>query len=239
MQRFLPLLAGLLLGFQAWAQCGDTTHTTLTADSWASCQPAPNPNSARGTSHWIRYDFGHVYSLRQLFGWNANESGETDRGFRGVTIDYSLDGQQWRELGSFEFPEATGYNSYSGFAGPDFGGVQARYVLLTAQSNWGDPQCYGLGELRFGLDGVTANDLEAQPSELLLYPNPVTTELRIDWGNLRPQQLRIVDLQGRIVQQHEDKIPNKLDVATLPTGIYFLSLQDEAGDYHSRGFMKE
>lgn len=155
MPRLFLLIAGLLLSLQSWAQCGDTTHTTLTADSWASCQPSQNPNGARGNSHWIRYDFGQVYTLRQLFVWNANASGETDRGFRQVSIDYSLDGQQWVELGSYEFPEASGYNSYTGFAGPDFGGLQARHVLLTAQSNWGDPQCYGLGELRFGLDGVT------------------------------------------------------------------------------------
>ncbi|GAB4424912.1 MAG: hypothetical protein OHK0039_42380 [Bacteroidia bacterium] len=233
------ILACLLVLGSAYGQCGDTTHTAAPDDTWTSCQTAPNPHATRGSGHWIMYDLGHVYTLQGSHVWNANATGETDKGFRDVLVDYSLDGTQWTELGSFTFARASGYDSYTGSAGPDFGGRQARYVLLTAQSNWGHAQCYGLAEVRFGLSAVTAIDLEAQASQLEVYPNPATDWLSVDWGDLRPQVLRLVSIEGRILQQYDGLVPQRIAVSALPAGIYFLSIQDQAGQYHSRGFIKQ
>jgi len=52
-----------------------------------------------------------------------------------------------------------------GFDGPDFGGVCARYVILTANSNFGGDM-YGLAEVQFNLDTSSDND---PPT-----PNPMT-----------------------------------------------------------------
>lgn len=223
------------------AQCGDTTHTSLASDTWVSCQAATSPNSARGSGHWIKYDFGFIYTLQGMHVWNANELGETDRGFREVIIDYSLDGQSWTELGSYEWSEGSGYNSYVGETGPDFDQVQARYVLITAQSNWGDPSCYGLSEVKFTLDQITNTQLTqsqlGQP--LQVFPNPAQDQLNLDLQDLRIQQLRVVDLRGRVMQEFLGDVPLQLDLSELPRGMYFLSAQDEQGQYHSTGFVKE
>jgi hypothetical protein len=85
--------------------------------------------------------------------WNDNENywqNETDRGLNSVTIDYSDDGTNWTELGTYSWPQAPGASTYTGFDGPDFGGVCARYVLVTVNSNYGDAH-YGLSEVRFNL----------------------------------------------------------------------------------------
>ena len=235
---FSLLLIGLLGRPGLQAQCGDTTHTTLATDGWASCQAAPSPHPARGSGHWIQYDFGYVYTLTHSHIWNANATGETDQGFRDIVVDYSLDGDQWAELGTYELPQASGYMSESGHPGPDFGGIAARYVLITALSNWGDPQCYGLAEVRFGLEAVTALD-PVYENPLSVFPNPATDYIEVDFGPVRPQTLRVVNLEGRILQQYTGpNIPTRLDIRALPAGLFFLSVQGQDGRFHSRSFVK-
>jgi hypothetical protein len=235
---FLLLLAlGTLTAAQA--QCGDTTHSATATDSWVSCQPSPNPHGLRGSSHWIQYDFGYLYTLTSSHVWNANLSSHTDRGLREVVIDYSLDGQQWTELGTYEWAEASGYQSYQGEPGPDFGEITARYVLITALNNHGAPGCYGLSEIRFDLNGVTSAQVVAEQGPLGLFPNPTSGSLRVSLADLRPTSLRVVDLQGRIMQAFEGTIPSELDVSALPAGLYFVSVQGADGSYYSGGFVRE
>lgn len=238
--KYCILFPLLLAAPLAWGQCGDTTHTTEAFDTWVSCQATASPHPDRGTGHWIKYDLGYVYNLAGLYVWNANQSGETDRGFRQVVIDYSLDGQSWTELGRYEWSEATGYQSYVGEEAAAFDDpIQARYVLITGESNWGDPSCYGLAEVKFTLDQVTRAQLVEQPSRLGLYPNPTTGLLNLELGDLHPVNLRVVDLKGRIMQEYDQDVPRQIDLSDLPKGLYFVSLRDAQGRYVSGGVVKE
>ena len=237
--KYLLLLPLLLSALWGQAQCGDSTHSAAVSDTWVSCQASPSPNPDRGSGHWIAYDFGHVYTLTTSHVWNANLSSDTDKGFREVVIDYSLDGETWTELGTYAWAEASGYQSYQGEPGPDFGQVAARHVLITALSNHGDPSCYGLSEMRFDLEAVTSAQVVAPNGPLGLYPNPTQGTLHVALEDLRPVHLRIVDLQGRVVQAYEQAIPATLDVSALPPGLYFVTIQDAQGRYHSGGFVRE
>jgi hypothetical protein len=133
-------------------------HGTYWEDGWVSdidagSPPAASPNPARGTSQWIHYDLGYQYPLAVMHVWNTNENywqDETDRGLNSITIDYSDDGTNWTELGTYSWPQAPGVDTYTGFDGPDFGGTCARYVLITINSNHGDPD-YGLSEVQLNL----------------------------------------------------------------------------------------
>ncbi len=122
---------------------------------WNNALQAPsasaNPNSARGTSFWVQYDLGHLYKLGAMQVWNHNEPGFTARGFNSVSIDYSQDGTNWTALGNFTFPQASGASGYTGFTGPDFGGICARYVIITSNTNYGDGFSHSLGEVQFNL----------------------------------------------------------------------------------------
>ena len=156
------------LDFTPTEACDITDKMDNTAvDAWESCTPSANPNTSRGISHWIQYDFGQVYLLNESHIWNYNAEGATGKGFKDVVIDYSTDGTTWTQLGGiFEWNEATGLVGYEGFDGPDFNGITARYVLITALNNWDNGLCHGLSKITFDatdclMMGQTCDDGDA------------------------------------------------------------------------------
>jgi hypothetical protein len=140
----------LLLSTGLQSQCFEA-DASIWQNTWASCSTSLNPKSAYGRTHWIQYDLGSVRKLSKSWVWNTNDPAELDRGFQEVHIDYSVDGAEWTYWGAMEFPRAEGEAVYGGFPGPDLVGLEARYVLLTASSNHGDPSCAGLAEVKFNL----------------------------------------------------------------------------------------
>jgi len=113
---------------------------------WLSSMAGPQPT-------WIEFQLDGVYKLHQMWVWNSNTSLEAvlGFGFKDVTIEYSVNGTDYTTLGTtHEFARAPGAADYAYNTTIDFGGVAAKYVKLTATSNWGGtvPQ-YGLSEVRF------------------------------------------------------------------------------------------
>ena len=139
--------------YQAFDSCDPTNNlSTLKEAAWVSCTNSlnPNPNTARASSaHWIKYDFTDRYKFSTSRVWNYNVENETDKGFKTVTIDYSTDGTTWQALGNtYSWPKAQGLPDYSGFAGPNFNDIKARFILISAIENWG-AGCSGLGKVAF------------------------------------------------------------------------------------------
>jgi hypothetical protein len=85
--------------------------------------------------------------------WNYNGAGlNVAYGLNNVTIEYSTDGITYATLGTtHEFLIAPGADDYAHNTTVDFGGVVAKYVKITAKSNWsnGITDQYGLSEVRF------------------------------------------------------------------------------------------
>jgi len=127
----------------------------------------------KGANAELSFDLGAVYKLDEMWIWNFNCPdnyrvlwwvGGTACGMRDVTIEYSMDGNQWTRLETDGYPfrlaKATGEmwmpagNLDDGKNSPiRFHGVKARYVRLTANpavgaGNWGGPR-FGLSEVRF------------------------------------------------------------------------------------------
>ena len=125
-------------------------------DMWLSCQGSASPNPARGQSVWIQYDLGQIYLLTETQVWNYNALSNTGRGFKDVAVDFSTDGVNWTELGTFMWEEASGDTDYEGFPGPDFGNIPVRYVLVTSLSNWGDTGCSGFSKIVFNYSGCAS-----------------------------------------------------------------------------------
>ena len=102
---------------------------------------------------WIEYDLGKVYRLHEMWVWNFNESLESviGLGLKDVTIEYSVDGVDFQTLGTtYEFAQAPGSPNYAHNTTIDMSGIEARYIRLTANSNWGGILAqYGLSEVRF------------------------------------------------------------------------------------------
>ncbi|MHC4500652.1 MAG: discoidin domain-containing protein, partial [Planctomycetota bacterium] len=113
---------------------------------WLSDIAGPQPS-------WIQFEFDGVYKLHELWVWNSNDSLEPmiGFGFKDVTVEYSANGTDYTTLGTtHEFARAPGAPDYAHDTTIDMGGVPAKYVRLTANSNWGGilPQ-FGLSEVRF------------------------------------------------------------------------------------------
>jgi hypothetical protein len=128
-------------------------HSIDLAQMWMSSNTKP---------HWIRYEFDKVYKLDELWVWNANQIVEAFVGFgaKDVTIEYSADGQTWATLeGPHEFARATAEATYTANTLVDFGGVEAKFVKLTINSNWGGvAQQVSLSEVRFFYVPVQARE---------------------------------------------------------------------------------
>ena len=92
MKNIFLLVLTFLLVNTAQAQCNESTHSNNPSDNWESCSSKVNPNSARENSHWIQYDLGYIYPITSSYIWNYNVFEQTDKGFKDVVIDYSIDG---------------------------------------------------------------------------------------------------------------------------------------------------
>jgi len=101
---------------------------------------------------WIEYQFDRIYKLHQMWVWNYNVELENIVGFglNDVMIEYSTDGSNWTQLaGVPQFAGAPGTDGYAHDTTIDFAGVLAKSVKLTANSNHGPFDQYGLSEVRF------------------------------------------------------------------------------------------
>ncbi len=129
-------------------------HSTESTDMWLSSN---EPNGA-----WIEYDLDKVYKLHGMLVWNYNGEGlNTIYGLRDVIIEHSTDGTSWTPLSDVpEFPKAPGTDDYYGPSIVNIGNVIARYVKITATSNWigGMFNQYGLSEVRFMAIPVSARE---------------------------------------------------------------------------------
>lgn len=122
-------------------------HSNNAIDSWLSCQTQTSPYIIRPNSHWILYDLNELHQIFDTKIWNYNVQGETGKGFKQATIDFSADGINWVQRSNSEWPQADGTIEYDGFFGPDFGGQPARYILITGLTNWNNDNCAGFSEM--------------------------------------------------------------------------------------------
>ncbi len=120
-------------------------HSTQSMDMWLGTPPAGEPVT-------ITYEFPRVYKMDEMLVWNSNTGFEAflGYGFKDVTVEISVDGEAWTVLADVEFAQAPGTEAYAANTVVDMMGVAAKYVKLTANSNWGGafPDA-GLSEVRF------------------------------------------------------------------------------------------
>ena len=238
MKYLLVFISIIFLTRLGLAQCYPDRHNTSWYDGWVSCETAENPNSIRGESHWILYNFGHAYALEKMQIWNTNDPQHLDRGMRNIVVDYSEDGATWNELGAFEIPQGAGTSTYEGVEGLDFSGAKAQYVLITALDNYGS-DCYGLSEVRFATndeklaDETTPVDSENFCVAVNVFPNPFVNDptVAIQSNCSRELSYEVTDAMGRVLKVNDTSIGELTSNATLGTqewtpGIYFLNVRN-------------
>jgi len=193
---------------------------------------ADNPVGLVGTGPWVFFEFDQPYYLSMMWLWNYNydatvDPGDgdpvyivTDWGLKNTRIHYGVDdglgGIVWKKLGDHEFARATGLNSYahddysnspSGTNEVDFGGVQAQYVCITAETfanggNWGGKRWggapYGASEVRFYKSPEPRIKTVETDNSTLVEENGITDSFTIElaWQPDHPVTVRLGDLNG-------------------------------------------
>ncbi len=120
----------------------DGTHSTDDQDMWLGTPVDDEPV-------WIQYDFDLTYRLDAMHLWNFNGTWEAALGFslKDITVEYTIDGANWTNLGDFELAQGTGKIAYAGQS-ISLGGIAAKAVRITVISNYGGGS-FGLSEVRF------------------------------------------------------------------------------------------
>jgi|GEM_PF-1818496 len=77
-----------------------------------------------------------------------------------------------------------------------------------------------------------------QADNLKIYPNPVKDYLRFTIYDLRINKIEILDLAGKTIVNLKSSIVNQINVANLPSGVYFLKIQTDNGVV-TKKFVKE
>jgi len=182
------------------------------------------------------YDFGKKIEMKAMHIWNSNIPDYLDYGMKSVAIDYSDDGNDWHELGTYQFDKASGKNIYEGFDLESFDSFKTRYLLLTGLSNYGGA-CYGLSEVRFDLDSTAYGIHENNNTGCFaatIYPNPFReqTTLNISVECSEKTSWSVTDSYGRIIVSETD-IPTPtsknitIDASRWSAGIYYLTIRQE------------
>jgi len=144
-------------------------HSTESTSMWLSEDGGAQPT-------WIRYDFDRIYKLHQMWVWNYNVELESVVGFglNDVTIEYSTDGSNWTPLeGAAPFAQAPGTGDCAHNTTIDFAGALAKSVRLTANSNHGPFDQYGLSEVRFLYVPGWAREPDPQDGATGIHPDVV------------------------------------------------------------------
>lgn len=175
----LAFISSVLLPMSMVGQCYEDRHNTSKSAGWTSCTVSTPPVESDGDIHWIHYDFGHVYSLHQLHYWNHNHPEELTNGLQDVRIYLSEDGVDYIKWGDTTFNEADGSAFYEGEDGPNFGGINGRYLMIQGVSNYGGA-CYSLGEIRIGLQEVVVPEVVIDAKAFLSGPYNTSTGMMTD-----------------------------------------------------------
>lgn len=94
-----------------------------------------------------------------------------------------------------------------------------------------------------GFGELSANeDVQYNQQTLSLFPNPTTDFIYFDfesdkWG--QDKNLRIFNIQGKIIHQVKLTNEERLDIAHLENGMYIIQLEDQSGNFATDSFVKQ
>lgn len=207
-------------------------HNTSSDEAWITCALMASPNAIRGNSHWIMYDLESPQQLGQLHIWNINAVDKTRMGIKEAIVDYSTDGENWLEWGTFEMQEAPSSGFYEGEPGPDLTGTVARFVLITVLENHGE-NCSGLSEIRIESFGEVSDvdNVELTDANIAAHPNPASdfTLLTIDIEKPQTVNISMLDLGGqKVIDMNQELLSGKQNIRIefddIPDGQYLLKI---------------
>jgi len=180
-------------------------------DAWISCQESPSPNPSNPNGHWIVYDLKERYSIEQMKLWNVNDPAHLDWGIKDFILEYSGNYMDWFKAGEFQLEKATGISHYEGMDWINVRMPEARYVLITAISNYGKSDCYGFAEVRFSAEKTIiseTNKVEDSNFSAIIYPNPAQDQFLANINGITGDEIEFscFDMFGHRIEQGKIKL---------------------------------
>lgn len=80
------------------------------------------------------------------------------------------------------------------------------------------------GQQSFSLETLTVSEVETQPNDVLVFPNPASTEIYVN-ASFQINSLELYDVLGKKVLTANDA--NTISIEEFPNGIYFLKISFE------------
>lgn len=154
--EFISSLTGASLTIDGSGLSGDGHDAEPSGHSmWLSAlggggTRANNPADRDGPA-WLHYRFSSPIALDQVFIWNHNQPGLTDRGLRNVHIDIRKPASPWESVGNYTIPQAPGTAGYLPEGPIPVNASDVSELLITAariDGNYGSDY-FGLSEIRF------------------------------------------------------------------------------------------
>ncbi|MEL6719387.1 MAG: T9SS type A sorting domain-containing protein, partial [Bacteroidota bacterium] len=110
-------------------------------------------------------------------------------------------------------------------------------VILTVMTTDG---CVNSTEQDIIVDMMTSTStIEAIEEAILIYPNPTNDQLFIEMEQAGNANIQVLDMLGRQVNQYNfDRSTFQLNMTTLPSGIYYISIEKD-GKYWIEKVIKE
>jgi len=239
----LMLFVILALTTEMYGQCHSTTHSPFEEHAWLSCEESSSPMNASEASHWVLFEFESSYAIDTLIIWNYNVWGNTNDGIKSIDIWLSEDKQNWTMAGQNIFVnKAPGSWKYSKPDSIYLSSLTAKYLALDVNETWGTNACAGISEIQFVGEQLTSTDelLTLEDENLVLYPNPVSNQLRlINKTSLEFRKMQIYNSLGQLVKNLNEipSILSNIDVSDLQPGIYSLMINTDSG-FLQRQFVK-
>lgn len=218
----LLLLLSMCIVMGLHAQCYTDRHSTVMADSWMSCDASDNPNTQLDPSHWIMYDLQQVRKINALHIWNGNLPTHPNAAISQLRIDYSSDGTSWQHWGNLDLDKPPAESIYEGQELSPPQPIEAKFVLLTSLSTYGD-DCASLSEVRFNTEALSTatDDVSGYISSISLSPNPVIDRFHIHLTeDFRPTHYEIYSANGQLMIQ--DNYQNDVFIPNWPEGQYYI-----------------
>ncbi len=120
-------------------------HSTETATMWIARPPDGNDLG------YVQFEFDRIYKMYEMMIWNYNMEFEwfIGVGVKDVSVEYSVDGQEWMSLTDLVVAQATGTGTYTANTIVPLDGIAAKFVRMTIRSSYGTTGQYGMSEVRF------------------------------------------------------------------------------------------
>ncbi|MBK9272670.1 MAG: T9SS type A sorting domain-containing protein [Saprospiraceae bacterium] len=218
-----------------FSQCYPNLHSTNWFDAWVSCESNVSPNPVNKNGHWLLFDLGQRYRVQRIKVWNFNDPSQLDLGVSKLKVEYSGNQINWYTNQVLDLERAPGHNRYEGMDWQDLQISEARYILLTAEANFGKSSCYGLGEVQFEVEKLIISNLEEENNaalKVIPQPNPFNQQVYLDiqLGSTSPASYQVLDLYGKIWKSGDLDNGNNHHIIRLitedwPAGSYVFSIR--------------